>query len=1013
MNTLTIAGFRWLERLGSGACGEVHRLCPASADAQDPACRLVCKVYRPEAVDASLLIRQWRQMEAWGAPAGLGRPLWWQWEGGQLLAFWPDPATDPASPPPPPPRVAAGGDTTSSDSAPTGPGPSGVRARVAIQPRTRPGVGHPAASPAPPPSREQPEPNGGPLPGDAPPTLEALPKRPDAATCGRWTADLLAAGAWLHRHGLVHGNLKSRHVQLRPEADGGRRPVLLDIGTGAVGQVTSLEWTDHLFFMPPDQIDRRRGGPADPLAAARSGDVHAMGVVLFRLWTGRLPRLEAEFTHYHQRARGRRDAPLANLPIERWQQALTDSPPPSWESPNGAAGSGENAGGRSNRGHDRALSAAQRAVIERCLELDPARRWPDLEAAWTAWQQAQAAAGPSDSPDQPAAGSNRRDRHSTPVWRRIALAAVAAALAAAGYAAMLQQRLDRPALEPAANGTAPAKDAAASGSVAASEPGAGATPPAAMFATKDRLLLHLLEDQLDGHRLDLPAGVRQPLADFYHERIARLESTPADEIEPRMQLARALEIRAHLLWLERQTVAADTAFGRAALVWRRLLDALQSGALAGTGLDPRTTVDAAELRLAAVHEARGHLLHEMSRPEPARDELLAAARLRNGLLARAERLEDAVERTRDAGRSWLAVAESRRELLDLAGAANALAEVDAMLGSLSSQGRSTVDQNAIEADAGLVWLRAGSLYHKGLLARSDGDATASIDRQHEAAELLVGHIARAVVVPVRFQRLLGQVYTELAEVLARVEGSNQAIDAHSAAIRHLFAVLDAEPGDRVARLYLARNYGELALIERDVDQMDEARRHLETAVIMLGDLVEEPASRPRETLLLAVLQAVLAELTLEQGDGERAQELVEESLARITARLDRDDDGLLPGERLRWRLREAELTSSWAGICLATGDRSTARQALHQAVDRWRDLRRSAGVDAAHAQRSLERSRRQLDELMGQMAPETSDGSAATDPLPDDLPEIPDTPELPVTPPALPPPPLLIPQPPP
>lgn len=1045
MNTLTIAGFRWLERLGSGACGEVHRLCPVAAEASDRDHWLVCKVHRPGAVDAALLTRQWRRLEQWGAPAALDRPLWWQWDGDQLLAFWPDTSAEPR-----PPAPATGGGLVSgeakpgaaattgatagadeeksaaADKAKPGPGP-GVgpgagpgpvtSARVSIQPRRRPEA---AVAGQPDGDGTQPATEAG--DDDAPSDdrasataadLESLAAPPDAATALRWTAELLEAGAWLHRHGLVHGNLKSRHVRLRPAVGGGWRPVLLDAGTGAVGRVGSLEWTDHLFFMPPDQL-RRGGDAAGQAAAVRRGDVHAMGVVLFRLWTGQMPRLQAEFDSYQQRARGRRDAPLANLPVEQWQQAFAKGTAPQWP-----AGADDDAEQPTDQTAPSAPAAAvagrvpvllgrrHRQVIERCLEPDPARRWPDLEQAWAAWRQADADEADAGS-SAPARG---RGRTVAAAWRPLAAVAAVVAAGALGYAAMLHQQ---------AGDAAPRNPAAIAGDMARPATGDPAGDPGPDVAALNddqplaqagsELLLHLFEERLDGHRVDLPASVRQPLMAAYREQIARLEQASADQTARRIRLARALEIHGHLLWLDQRSAAADTDLGRAALVWQRLLAPVDRGAL--TAHDDAADVDAAEQRLAALHESRGLLLRELSRPQQAHDQLLAAARLRNGRLARAASVEDRLARTRAAGRSWLAVAESRRDLLDADGAASAIAEVDAMLTALGALG--TPDgQAGADADAVLVWLKAGSLHQRGLLARSDGDAVAAIDHQHQAAELLVEHIARAVVVPVRFQRLLGQVYTELAEVLARVEGSRQAIEAHGAAIRHLFAVLDAEPGDRVARLFLARNYGELALIERDVDQLDEARRHLETAVLMLDELVDEPASRPRETLMLAVLQALLAEMQLERGDDESARELIESALARVTERLDREEDPLPTGERTRWRLREAELTGVWAGICLAQGDRPAARQALQQAVERWRDLRRTPGVDAAHAQRSLERNRRQLDELMEQMAPGSAAGRSDSDDLPDDLPPIPDTPELPVTPPSLPPPPLLIPQPPP
>jgi serine/threonine-protein kinase len=223
----------------------------------------------------------------------------------------------------------------------------------------------------------------------------ALPLRERVALV-RTVADAVHAA---HRLGLVHRDLKPANILVETLADGSHKPWVLDFGLVHDASADGLTGHGELLgtpgYLSPEQAAADR--PID----ARS-DVFSLGVILYELATGHAPFA----------------ADTAAAAVAR---VLRHEPP-------------------SADRVDPAVPPALAAIIERCLEKEPARRYPGARAL-------------ADALDAWLAGRLVRARPRGPVARglrwiradrlRTAVAIAALALPLAGASALLWLSIER------------------------------------------------------------------------------------------------------------------------------------------------------------------------------------------------------------------------------------------------------------------------------------------------------------------------------------------------------------------------------------------------------------------------------------------------------------------------------------------------------------------------------------------------------------------------------------------
>lgn len=138
-------------------------------------------------------------------------------------------------------------------------------------------------------------------------------------------AELCAALAAVHRHGMLHGDVKAENVLCEP----GGRVVLADFGAAReVRDFSTLSVSGTLHYLAPEML---LGGDASP-----ASDIYALGVLLYRALSGQYPR---------------RAENLDALTREHTHEPL-----------------------RPLRQHAPGVPRALASVVERCLAADPSQR---------------------------------------------------------------------------------------------------------------------------------------------------------------------------------------------------------------------------------------------------------------------------------------------------------------------------------------------------------------------------------------------------------------------------------------------------------------------------------------------------------------------------------------------------------------------------------------------------------------------------------------------------------------
>ena len=734
------------------------------------------------------------------------------------------------------------------------------------------------------------------------PTLESLCTTGiDPGRAWKLLHPIAEALAWLHRHGLCHGNLRPANVFL--EAGPPETARLTDLGQGWVGGVHRVELTDHFLHLAPEQAEspelvfQGRGAIAD---------VYSFGVLAYRLLTGRLPRGADAWTAQKARFVEKTAAGLGGkIDQAALLAAVRAQPKIDWPAP------------AIDKWEER-----RRHILERCLDLNPAARWADMREVLREFEALEADRQIEASRDRVTLERRTLKRH---LLLLQILSAVLAGLIVSGGAISLlvfhrtrqTAQRDREELADLRASLHRQEQSLRDSTTELARLGAELRATEARRgkaqAAVDEFLTLLLE---------LPAGnepesgiLRSQLDDalrFCLTNLTTLETDPALGHERMRTYANLGRIHLRLREPEQARVFLEKA--------RSQGETLLLQPPAGVAPDLIHTWQGRNcLLLAELHERRSETAVALERLRE------AAQSLGEGVSA------DPANRVarQEAAQTWLQLGLIHRQQGSLNEARKALARV-----------RETLDARQLAPSAlpGDNFLLARAHFAEGLVQRDAGQTREALDTLlgavSEMARLVSGdsprHQDRAL--------LLAEAYTELAELIARQVGAKDAREAHDQAVTVLLELHRLDTAWADVKHLLARNYGSISLLERDLGNHEAAVRKKQDAIELVNEILADEADNRRLRALQARLRGEYAELMTDLGKPEAALPILEQAIAGTTNLLADAEGTGLPQERHNTEMQLAQMQGALGHIHQSLRQTAEAKNAFTAALEHWRKL---------------------------------------------------------------------------
>ncbi len=728
------------------------------------------------------------------------------------------------------------------------------------------------------------------------------------AQCGRATPDqawnyiyeIADALAWMHKHGIGHGNLKPSNILLTNDPEGTIR--LTDLGQGWVGGIHHLELNDHFMHLAPEQCEQPEVFFA---GQGLTCDVYSFGVLSYRLLTGQFPRAPQawaqELAHRQQQNAKGLGYSINNMAL---LQAVRTQPRITW--PSAAASKWDE---------------RRRGIIERALETDPAKRWKDMREITREFEVLESDYLLEDAREKIEI-EKRRQAKKVALLQTIGTGlTVALALAIIyGFITLVRAR--------SAEGSITTNLAShkveidqREGKISSLTAELKGSQEAKKIADTNLQNAQSMVDQLITQLLQLPTESNLQVAfskQQLDEATAFIQATlPALEKAPALapERARAYGNLGMIAVKQRNTEVAAMNLGKA----RTELQAL---------ITSQSTSPHANL----FHQWLGRYSLLLANMKSSRGEGDAAMDLLKEATANLDPGVQANPKDRnarwEAARAWFDYGVRSRKQSDMTQSADALARVSAALDPKAIGGPLLPEESFL--------LARGNL-ERGLAQRDSGKleeaVTTLVASVEEMANLVAGSSPRNQEQAI----VLAEAYTELGDIVGRHFSAKEATDAHFEAIKVLLELLRLDPDWPEANYLLARNYGEVAGLERDAGNNPEAVRKKQDAIQIMGEVVANDPGNPRYHYHKAKLRGELAELMGDLGKAKDALPIAKESITAMEALL-KTVGPTMTAERKEWEVQLALLYGILGQTSETAKQKELARTSFKTAETQWAKL---------------------------------------------------------------------------
>lgn len=733
------------------------------------------------------------------------------------------------------------------------------------------------------------------------PTLEAVCNQPNPEQAWSYIYQLSDSLAWLHRHGIPHGNLRPCNVLLEDDAEASIR--LTDIAQGWVGGIHHLELTDHFIHLCPEQAENPEGVFA---GYGASWDVYSFGVLAYRLLTGKLPRGAAAWSEQVALVQKKSASGLAyGIDSMALVNAVRAQPKISWpDAPQSK------------------WDERRRNIIERALDLNSSARWADMREVVREFEVLESDYLLEESREQ--TDQERKKQALKVRMLQVVGLSLLTGLVMVSIFAFVTLRGKQKAEVVIQENEAVLKDAIDTREKEKAVLTTQRDTAIAQKKTADSNLQHsqTAVDQFLTQLLQTPTSneldtefskgqLRDALA-FCMAELPTLETDPSLGVERLRAYGNIGQIYLRMRNHDEAQVYLEKARDQAALLLKD-----------GKG----------KPQLPLYHQWFGRyslLLSDLANRKGAKAASLAllsdaTTSLTEGLAA------DPKNRLarNECARAWMEYGLRTLHNGDLTEAEKALAHVPEVLDPKLIGAEIIPDEQ---------FLLARSKFAKGLTQRDAGrvqDAlTTLIDAVTEMGKLVMGSSPRNQEQAL----MLADAYTELAELIAKNIGAKEALEAHMQAVPILLELNRLLPEWAAVKFLLAKNYGDIALLERDAGNNTEAVKKKQDAIEILNEIIADEPDNLRFGVLMAKLRGEYAELMSDLGKPSAALPIVQQAVTSLEELLSKDPEAVLNPERKNQEIQLAQMYGILGHTSETLKKKDEAKNAFSFAVKRWEKL---------------------------------------------------------------------------